>query len=108
MYSRGGDEEVQGLFISVDNERDTPEKVAAYASGFGERITGVTGSYGQIAAAANNMNVSFAVTKSQDNFTVAHTSHLLLFGPEGQFIDSFSMNTDSADIIGAIATYPGR
>lgn len=45
-------DDVQPIFISVDPERDTPDKVGEYAEAFSERLVGLTGSEQQIEAAA--------------------------------------------------------
>ncbi|MGB3795197.1 MAG: SCO family protein [Alteraurantiacibacter sp.] len=44
--------DVQPIFITIDPERDTPEKVGEYANAFSEDLIGLTGTPGQIEAAA--------------------------------------------------------
>eukprot|EP01155_Anaeramoeba_flamelloides_P020558 Anaeramoba_flamelloidesa580596_17.p1 GENE.a580596_17~~a580596_17.p1 ORF type:complete len:173 (-),score=24.44 a580596_17:8-526(-) len=41
-------EQIQGIFISVDPERDTPEKLADYTAFFSPQIIGITGTREQI------------------------------------------------------------
>jgi protein SCO1/2 len=82
-----------GIFVSVDTERDTPEITNDYAQKFGEAMVGLGGSYQQVAEAANNFNVTFVVTKSQDNYTVQHTPSIFLISPDGKLVEIFAMNT---------------
>ena len=96
------DDEVIGIFISVDTERDSPATTHAYASKFGERMIGLSGSYLQVSIAAQNFGVTFVVTKSQNNYTVQHTPSIFLIGPDGELVDTFAMNTPSADIVAAM------
>ena len=99
---KNSDREAVGIFISVDTERDTPAITDAYAGQFGELMIGLGGSHTQISAAAKNFNVSFVVTKSQDNYTVQHTPNIFLIGPGGELIDSFAMNTPTDSIVAAM------
>lgn len=99
---RSTNEEAVGIFISVDTERDTPGITDNYARGFGAGMLGLSGSYSQVAAAAKNFNVTFAITKSEDHYTIQHTPSIFLIGPDGKVIDVFAMNTASSDIAAAM------
>lgn len=94
--------EVAGVFISVDTERDTPVIAQQYASNFHANMRGFSGDYDQIATVAKNFKVSFAITKTQDNYTVQHTSYLYLIDREGDLLDIFALNADYKDILVAI------
>ena len=94
--------DVIGIFISVDTERDSPATTHAYASKFGDKMIGLSGSHQQVSDAAQNFGVSFVVTKSQDNYTVQHTPSIFLIGPDGELVDTFAMNSPSADIAAAM------
>jgi len=65
-------------------------------------MLGLSGSHYQVSAAAKNFNVTFVVTKSQDNYTVQHTPSIFLIGPDGELIDVFAMNTASTHIAAAM------
>ena len=96
------DNKVIGIFISVDTERDSPATTHAYASKFGDRMIGLSGSHLQVSDAAQNFGVTFVVTKSQNNYTVQHTPSIFLIAPDGELVDTFAMNTPSADIAAAM------
>jgi protein SCO1/2 len=91
-----------GIFISVDTERDTPAITDSYAKGFSDKMIGLSGSYEQVSAAARNFQVTFVVTKSEDNYTVQHTPSIFLIGPDGKLIDVFALSESSANIANAM------
>jgi protein SCO1/2 len=99
---RDTDKESVGIFISVDTERDSPATTHAYAQSFGDAMLGLSGNYAQVSVAARNFNVTFVVTKSEDSYTVQHSPSIFLLGPNGEFIDSFAMNTPTDTIAAAM------
>ncbi len=50
--------EVQPFFISLDPERDTPQKLAAYARGFHPQITSLTGTTEQVNQVASTFFIA--------------------------------------------------
>lgn len=59
-----GAEQVQGVLVSVDPERDTPERLAEYLGAFDPGFVALTGSENDIRAVASGFGVFFA--KGQD------------------------------------------
>jgi protein SCO1/2 len=96
------DLDAAGIFVSVDTERDSPEITDNYASNFGARMTGLSGSYDQVSAAAENFKVSFAVTKTQANYTVQHTANVYVISPAGQLLDVLTFTTSAEDLVAAL------
>ncbi len=88
----------QGVFISVDTERDSPQVTHNYASTFHPRMSGFSGSIDQINSASNNFKVSYTVTKTPSSYVVQHTSSIYLIGPNRELMNIFSFN-DSAEVI---------
>jgi len=73
------------VLISVDPERDTPEVLADYLSNFDPRITGLTGSLGEIERAASGFRATFEKIPQGDGYTMNHTAGVLLFRADGRF-----------------------
>jgi len=96
------DKDAIGIFISVDTERDTPAITDNYAKRFSQKMIGLSGSHEQVSAAARNFQVTFVVTKSEDNYTVQHTPSIFLIGPDGKLIDVFALSESSANIAKAM------
>ena len=77
---------VQVLMISVDPERDTPERLARYIPFFNPEFLGLTGTPGQIADVAKNYGVFYQKTEatSPTEYEVAHTASVFLLDPKGR------------------------
>ena len=99
---RATEQNAVGIFVSVDTERDTPAVTDIYASAFGDRMIGLGGTYEQINTVASNFGVSYAVTKTQRNYTVQHTANIYLMNPDGELQDIFSVTASSEEILSAI------
>jgi len=74
------------VFVTVDPERDTPEVLTDYLSSFDPRIVGLTGERGEIEAMAKGYFVHQAkVRLPNGDYTMEHTSKVLLTGRDGKF-----------------------
>lgn len=79
-------ERLQILFVTVDPERDGPAEVGKYASLFNAPITGLTGSPAQIEQVKKKFGIySQKVPAEGGDYSVDHTSTVLLFDPGGEF-----------------------
>lgn len=75
---------VQGIFISIDPARDTPQVLKAYLQAMDPSFVGLTGSNEQIEAAAREFKVFYQkVPTSEGNYTMDHTAGAYVFDPEG-------------------------
>ena len=87
---------LQPIFVSVDPERDTPEVIKTYLSAFDPRITGLTGTPGQVAEFAQNYGVFYEkVPVGDDDYTMNHTAGTLLFDGSGAFRGTADYHDDS-------------
>ena len=89
------------IFISVDPQRDTPEKLAAYVKNFDPRLVGLTGTPEEIAAVAKAYKVYYAKVPSKerpDNYTMDHTSIIYVMDPKGEFVTHFTPSTSVNDM----------
>ena len=102
MAIRETEHETVGIFVSIDTERDDAQRTNAYASAFSKQMIGLGGTHEQVATAARNFKVSFAVTKTQSDYTVQHSSHLFLVDPDGKLVDVFALNANPRVIAGAM------
>lgn len=93
---------VQPLFISIDPERDTPTALAKYVPMFDANIIGLTGTSGQIERTAENFPIFYEKIEeaaTQDGYTMSHTSHLLLFGPNADLVTTWAYGTSAEEIL---------
>lgn len=86
--------EIQGIFISVDPKRDTPESLKEYVSYFNDRFIGVTGSVAELDGFSRQMSALYTLHadeagKSGDNYLVSHNSTIFLVDPQGRLHGRF-------------------
>ena len=83
---------VKPLFITVDPQRDTVEKLAAYVSALVPGLVGLTGSEEAVARALESFGIyrrSHATGLEDPDYTVDHAAFFYLMGPDGKFIQYY-------------------
>ena len=79
------------VMISVDPERDTPERLASYVKAFDPAFVGATGTKAAIDELALRIGVAVAKRPIDgDNYSVDHTSSVFLIDPDGALRALFS------------------
>lgn len=93
---------VQGVFITVDPERDTPEILKAYVDGFDAGFVALRGSLDETRAVAQEFKVFFAKSpgKTADSYSVDHTAGAYIFDPQGK-VRLFTRHGAGAPAMGA-------
>ncbi len=76
---------VQGIFVTVDPERDTPEVLKAYVGNFGADFVALRGTLDQTAEAAKGFKVYFAKVPGEaaGSYTMDHTAGSYIFDAQG-------------------------
>jgi len=85
--SLGADgDRVQGVFITVDPERDTPDVLKNYVASFDPGFVALRGTPEQTAAAAKEFKVFFAKVpgKAPGSYTIDHTAASYVLDREGK------------------------
>ena len=79
-------ERMQIVMISIDPERDTEEKLAEYVPYFNDEFIGVTGNKHLIKRLTAELNVAYnQVPLDTDDYTVDHSTQLVLINPKGHY-----------------------
>jgi protein SCO1/2 len=88
------------VLVSVDPERDTPERLARYVAGFDQDFTGVTGTPEAIGDLAVEVGVAYgrSPVDAAGNYTVDHTAALFVVNPDGELTAVFTPPLDAAAI----------
>jgi protein SCO1/2 len=74
------------VLVSVDPERDTPDLLASYVAYFGDDNLGLTGELDEVRKLTDALGIFFDKRPLADgNYTVDHSSAVLLFDPAGEF-----------------------
>lgn len=100
----GERERVQGIFISVDPERDTPARLKEYAPFFHPSIAGVSGSAERLAAVARQYGASYTKQKpnAEGQYAVDHSSVTYVIDPGGKLVASLPHGSTPEQIIAAV------
>ena len=79
-------ERVQGVFVSIDPERDTPQVLKAYVDNFGAGFVALRGSMAETQAVAHAFKVYYAKVPGQapGSYTMDHTAGTYVFDTNGK------------------------
>lgn len=78
-------DKVQGVFVSVDPERDTPEVLKAYLQAMDPSFVGLTGSHEDVQAVTREFKVFYQkVQTPSGGYTIDHTAGSYIFDQQGQ------------------------
>ena len=77
---------VQGVFVTVDPERDTPEKLKTYMTAFDPSFVALRGTPAQTEAIAKSFKAYYKKVPGADadSYTVDHTAGSYVFDPQGR------------------------
>lgn len=83
-------ESVQGVFVSVDPERDKGEALMQYAQYFYKDFVGITGTLDEIKAVTKQYGTYYAKVESDSalSYLVDHTSTTFIIDRDGKFFES--------------------
>lgn len=96
--------QVQGLFITVDPERDTPERLAAYVPAFHPSFIGLRGSMREVQGVASEFKIFFQAQKppgsghgdhggEHGSYMVDHSTGIYAFDKKGRVRLHFSASS---------------
>lgn len=80
----GAPDDLQVIMVTIDPERDTPERVQTYAKSFHSDFIGLTGTPEMIAQASARFFVASIGAEKTPDGMVAHSSHLTLIDGQGR------------------------
>ncbi len=82
---------IRVLFISVDPNRDSTERLAEYVSFFNEAFIAATGEHKNLFPLTRSMGMMYAIAESTDNpnYLVDHSGSVVLLNPKAQVVGRF-------------------
>ena len=86
MQQLGSDaDRIKVLFVSVDPERDGPQRLAEYTSSFGDNVVGLTGTPAQLDALTKRYRVTYRhdAPDEHGDYLVYHSAGIFAFDPSG-------------------------
>jgi protein SCO1/2 len=107
LRSLGPDaDRIGALFVTVDPERDTPEKMKSYLSSFDPHLVGVTGDAAGIAAIEKSYRVyAKKVPLDGGDYTMDHTAIIYLMDKDGRFVAPFNLKRRPEDAAAELRRY---
>ena len=91
------------IFVSIDPDRDSPERMAEYVANFSPGLVGLTGSATQVADIARAYRVY--VRKGEGtatDYSMDHSAILYLMDRQGRFAGHFDPNATAEQIVAAV------
>lgn len=88
---------IQPVFITIDPERDTAEKMKSYISLFHPSFIGLTGTDAQIKKTLKDYKIYAAKVQdpSMNEYTMDHSSFIYFIAPDGRLLQIFKMQDDA-------------
>ena len=98
---------VQGMFISVDPQRDTLKRLSEYTGYFHHNIIGLTSTPEVIREVADRYGAAYqkVVQDSATNYVVDHSSETYVVDPQGKLVARLPHAAPPAEILSAIRKY---
>ncbi len=77
---------LQGIFVTVDPERDTPEMLKAYMANFDPSFLALSGTPAEIAAVAKDFKIYYKKVdgKTPTSYTMDHSAGSYVYDPQGR------------------------
>lgn len=97
-------DKVQMLFVTVDPERDTLDKLKAYTAYFHPSILGLSGTPEEIARVAKSYGAVYAKqeTGSAGGYVVDHSANTYVIAPDGSLFKALDHGTPPPQVVEAI------
>jgi protein SCO1/2 len=98
---------IQVVFISVDPERDTPDKIQKYVNHFNKQFIGLSGPNAELEKLWKEYGVTREVTESDSAFgyIVNHSARIYLIDPNGDLRLSYGFQTPVKDIVSDLEVF---
>ncbi len=99
-------DEIQTLFVTVDPERDTPDKIRKYLTYFGVNAVGATGSQADLERVAKSFGAAFwreEAPSSAAGYLMSHTSSIYLIDRLGRVRHAFDFEDSPERIAELVA-----
>jgi protein SCO1/2 len=90
---------VQVVFITVDPDRDTPQKIQEYVARFNPSFIGLSGSVSELQKIWDDYGIFREIVQSDSGIIVNHTARTILIDKESKMRLSYGFGTPVDDIV---------
>lgn len=107
LAERGHD--MQSVFVSVDPARDTPAVLADFAANISPRMTALSGTEAEVAAAVRAYRAYYKAHQAEDDYyLVDHSTFTYLVLPEIGFVEFFRREAEAETMADAAQCFLDR
>ena len=93
------------VFVTVDAEHDSPERLREYLASFDSRIIGLTGSAEQIAAIARVWNVFYyKLPEADGSYSFTHSAYVYLMDRNNRRAGTLTFQDSEAEQLAKLKT----
>jgi protein SCO1/2 len=96
---------INALFVTVDPERDTPDKLKAYLTRFDPRLRGLTGDPAAVDAMLKAYQVYSRKVAQGSSYVMAHTTLVYLMDKQGRFVAPFNLKRPAGEAAAELRRY---
>lgn len=92
----------QVLFVSIDPEYDTPERMKEYVTAFDDRFIGLVGDVAQTSKIAKAFRIYYAkvpVKDSELGYTMDHSAYTYIMDENNNYLAHMSPNSEIEDMV---------
>lgn len=99
--------EVVPVFISIDPERDTVERLSNYVKLFDPKLIGLTGSVEEVEATAKSFRAYYGKSRvdKDGNYSYDHSSVIYMIGKQGEYLAHYSSSEGVDQIVAKAREY---
>jgi len=102
-----GDEagQLQVVFVSVDAERDTPDRLRSYVTRFNSSFIGLQGLPETLARIQPEFMMHYEIRREGETYTVDHSTRTYLIDPLGQLRITYAFGTERDVLVNSIRQF---
>jgi protein SCO1 len=93
--------DIQNVFVSVDPERDTTEKLSQYVTYFNADFIGLGGNNEMVNSLTRQIGVAYFLNNEEqtENYLVDHSASIFLIDPKGRMVGKLSQPHQKTKIV---------
>lgn len=105
----GADHPLRVVFLSVDPERDTPQRLKTYTAQFDPDFVGVTAAEPQLGAIARAFGIAYAKVPgaTPESYQMDHSAAIILLNPQAQIVAYLTPPFDPAKLVADLEPLTG-
>lgn len=106
----GADSGLRVVFLSVDPERDTPERLKSYVAQFDPAFVGVTVAEPQLAEITRALGIAYAKVPgaTPESYQMDHSAAMILLNPQGQIAAYLTPPFELAKLVADLKPLAGK